>query len=57
MDRLTYKSAGVDLEKAESFVEFIKEKIKDLGFQTKLLEVLPAVFLCRATKANTHDDH
>lgn len=36
MDRLTYKSAGVDLEKAESFVEFIKEKIKDLGFQTKL---------------------
>jgi phosphoribosylformylglycinamidine cyclo-ligase len=36
MDRLTYKSAGVDLEKAESFVEFIKEKTKDLGFQTKL---------------------
>jgi phosphoribosylformylglycinamidine cyclo-ligase len=36
MDRLTYKSAGVDLEKAESFVEFIKEKTKGLGFQTKL---------------------
>lgn len=36
MDRLTYKSAGVYLEKAESFVEFIKEKTKDLGFQTKL---------------------
>jgi phosphoribosylformylglycinamidine cyclo-ligase len=36
MDRLTYKSAGVDLEKAENFVEFIKEKTKDLGFQTKL---------------------
>jgi phosphoribosylformylglycinamidine cyclo-ligase len=36
MDRLTYKSAGVDLEKAESFVEFIKEKTRSLGFQTKL---------------------
>jgi len=36
MDKLTYKSAGVDLEKAESFVEFIKEKTKGLGFQTKL---------------------
>jgi phosphoribosylformylglycinamidine cyclo-ligase len=36
MDRLTYKSAGVDLQKAESFVEFIREKTKGLGFQTKL---------------------
>jgi phosphoribosylformylglycinamidine cyclo-ligase (EC 6.3.3.1) len=36
MDRLTYKSAGVDLEKAESFVEFIKEKTRSLGFKTKL---------------------
>jgi phosphoribosylformylglycinamidine cyclo-ligase len=36
MDRLTYKSAGVDLEKAESFVEFIKEKTRSLSFKTKL---------------------
>ncbi len=36
MDKLTYRSAGVDIEKAESFVEFIKEKTKGLGFQTKL---------------------
>ncbi len=36
MDKLTYRSAGVDIEKAESFVEFIKEKTKVLGFQTKL---------------------
>jgi hypothetical protein len=51
MDRLTYKSAGVDLEKAESFVEFIKEKTRTWAFKQSFLEVLPAVFLCRATKS------
>ncbi|WP_448584284.1 phosphoribosylformylglycinamidine cyclo-ligase [Thermocrinis sp.] len=33
MDRLTYKQAGVDIEKAESFVEFIKAKTKELKAQ------------------------
>jgi len=31
MDKLTYKSVGVDVQKAEEFVEYIKEKVKLLS--------------------------
>ena len=33
MDKLTYKQAGVDIDKAESFVEFIRQKTKELKAQ------------------------
>jgi len=36
MHKLTYKQAGVDIEKADSFVEFIKNKTKELKFQAIL---------------------
>lgn len=31
MDRLTYRSAGVDVQKAEEFVDYIKDKVKHLS--------------------------
>jgi len=36
MHKLTYKQAGVDIEKADSFVEFIKNKTKELKSQAIL---------------------
>ena len=36
MHKLTYKQAGEDIEKADSFVEFIKNKTKELKFQAIL---------------------
>ncbi|ADC88884.1 phosphoribosylformylglycinamidine cyclo-ligase [Thermocrinis albus DSM 14484] len=37
MGKLTYKQAGVDEEKAQRFVNFIKERVSSMPFEVKLL--------------------